>query len=51
MWDALYVLITLAFFAAMLWYVAGCKWLGGRAEGDDEVEQSTSNSRRGRTLP
>ncbi len=25
MWDVAYVLITLLFFAAMLWYVQGCK--------------------------
>ena len=31
MWDVLYVLITLVFFAAMLWYVSGCERLGGRS--------------------
>jgi hypothetical protein len=31
MWDLIYLLITVLFFAAMLWYVAGCERLGGRA--------------------
>lgn len=33
MWDAAYLLITLLFFAAMVWYVRGCERLGaGGAE-------------------
>lgn len=33
MWDAAYLLITLVFFAAMLWYVRGCDRLGGGSGG------------------
>ena len=35
MWDVAYLLITLLFFAAMLWYVQGCEHLGGKT-GPDE---------------
>jgi hypothetical protein len=34
--DLVYVLLTLAFFALMLWYVAGCARLGRSSEGSDE---------------
>jgi hypothetical protein len=34
--DLVYVLLTLAFFALMLWYVAGCARLGHSSEGSDE---------------
>jgi len=39
MWDVLYVLGTLAFFAAMLGYVGACDALGRRAD----VESSTDD--------
>jgi hypothetical protein len=52
MWDIVYVLITLLFFAAMLWYVVDCKWLGGSAEKDGNPEErSSAGSRRARKLP
>jgi hypothetical protein len=28
MWDALYVILTVVFFALMLWYVVACARLG-----------------------
>jgi hypothetical protein len=34
--DLVYVLLTLAFFALMLRYVAGCARLGHSSEGSDE---------------
>jgi hypothetical protein len=46
MWDVAYVLITLLFFAAMLWYVAGCERLGGSKESDQTEDRTPSNSRR-----
>ena len=36
MWDIAYVLITLLFFAAMLWYVQGCQRLTGSSTDDRE---------------
>lgn len=36
--DVVYVLVTIAFFAAMLAYVAGCDRLGGRADPDGKPE-------------
>lgn len=31
MWDLIYLMIALAFFAAMLWYVRACERLGGES--------------------
>ena len=47
MWDAVYVVITILFFAAMLWYVAGCKSLGASTDADAAEEgRGPSNGRR-----
>ena len=46
MWDVAYLLITLLFFAAMLWYVQGCESLGGKAGPDDAEEKRGASSRR-----
>jgi hypothetical protein len=35
--DVLYVLVTIAFFALMIWYVRGCEHLG--AESEEEPRQ------------
>ena len=47
MWDVPYVLITLVFFAAMLWYVSGCERLGGTSASNRADE--TPAARRGGT--
>jgi len=36
MLDALYILLTLAFFGLMLAYVRGCEHLGHDATGEEE---------------
>jgi hypothetical protein len=46
MWDVVYVLITFLFFAAMLWYVAGCERLGGSKGPDQSENRAPSNVRR-----
>lgn len=46
MWDVVYVLITLLFFAAMLWYVAGCQRLGGSSESEQPNGRTPPNDRR-----
>jgi hypothetical protein len=46
MWDVAYLLVTLLFFAAMLWYVQGCEALGGKAGADDAEEKRGASSRR-----
>ena len=43
MWDVAYLLITLLFFATMLWYVQGCEHLGGKAD------SSEADDKRGRS--
>ena len=45
MWDVAYVLITLLFFAAMLWYVSGCERLGGASSKDAEADTSRGPKR------
>lgn len=44
MWDALYVLITILFFAAMLWYVLGCHRLGSTDRSSESAEGSRTPS-------
>lgn len=47
MWDVTYLLITILFFAAMLWYVQGCEALGGGSARDEAAEgRGKSNGRR-----
>ncbi len=46
MWDIAYLLITVVFFAAMLWYVHGCARLGGTAPGNND-DQPTGGWRSG----
>lgn len=47
MWDVAYVLITLVFFAAMLWYVQGCEALGYTSDENELTEsRGKSNGRR-----
>ena len=47
MWDVAYLLITILFFAAMLWFVQGCECLGGGSAHDDESgSRGKSNGRR-----
>jgi len=47
MWDIAYVLITLLFFAAMLWYVSGCERLGANASRRSQDDQPASGWRNG----
>ena len=46
--DAAYVLITLLFFAAMIWYVGGCKRLGDGVTGHalNDAGRGPANGRR-----
>ena len=46
MWDVAYLVVTVLFFAAMLWYVQGCEHLGGKASPDDAEEKRGGSSRR-----
>lgn len=47
MWDVAYLLITIIFFAAMLWFVRACESLGrGSAYDDASGSRGTSNGRR-----
>ena len=46
MWDVAYLLITLLFFAAMLWYVQGCEALGGKSDADEADNKRGASGRR-----
>jgi hypothetical protein len=47
MWDAVYVVIAVLFFAVMLWYVAGCERLRGTADSRTDVDPATGQRRNG----
>ncbi|HNV75628.1 MAG TPA: hypothetical protein PLX31_19410 [Gemmatimonadaceae bacterium] len=40
MLDLVYVLLTIAFFALMLWYITGCALLGHSSNARDEERNS-----------
>lgn len=47
MWDVAYVLITMFFFAAMLWYVGGCERLGTHTSTESRDDQPVGGWRNG----